>query len=1084
MESSAASLLSQATQAGILGAVDNGREEKAAEGREAEVGDARAGGPGAGQPGIRTFLIADVRGYTLFTQERGDEAAAKLAARFAGIAREVVEDHGGSVIELRGDEALAVFDSPRQAIRAATVLQQRFLEETEADPTLPLPVGIGLDAGEAVPLERGYRGGALNLAARLCGRAGPGEILASQGVVHLARKVDRVRLVDRGELHLKGLEDPVRVFRVISEEADPAARFRDLVPGRPKRGPAPVRLARRHPVMAGVVVLALVAAVAVPTTLALRGGGPGEQVVGDALAMIDLGTGKLEGSVPLDARPGDVAVGAGGVWVTLPDRGAVMRIDPETMTVRNTIPVGADPSGIAIGEASVWVTNGGSSTVSRISPETESVVQTIDVPGGPTGIAIGRGGVWVANSLGASVSHIDAESGKVLATIGVDDGPVDVALDDRGLWVANAASGTVSRVDPDTSAVQTVKVGNGPRAIAAGPDGVWVANFLDGTVAHIDPDTNAVDQAIPVGEAPTGVTLAGGSLWVSDGSDGSVTSMVPGGEATTSIRLGSQADDIALGDGVLWVSVREVETSHRGGTLTVWAPVAWLDSLDPALAYNPVTWEILGSTNNGLVGFQHTGGLEGTTLVPDLARSLPVPTPGGRTYTFQLREGLKYSTGEPVRPEDFQRAIERVFANLDAGGNPSGGVPYFSGIVGARSCARTPGKPCDLSGGIVADDNNGTVTFQLIAPDPDFLYALTMPFAYAVPSESPDVLADGDTFPATGPYVIDRYEEGNEVVLARNPEFRTWSEAARPDGFPDRIVWRLGSDLDRMVAGTLKGDADFVFFPPPDRLSELASSHAGQLYLSPRANTVYMSLNTQVPPFDDVTVRRALNFAADRGEVETLSGGSIPATCQILPPSLPGYAPYCPYTSHPDGTWTAPDFARAQKLVDRSGTAGTKVTVWASEEAWPESVPDGHYFRHLLERLGYRATLKTVDKNVLFSVLFGQPRRAQIAFVSWTADYTAASGFIIPVLACNAGYNTTGFCDPLIDRRMEAAARLRATDPAGARDLWSKVEHDLVDQAPWVPLGTRYWISLVSRRLGNYQSNPQWGPLVDQMWVR
>ena len=102
------------------------------------------------------------------------------------------------MIELRGDEALAVFDSARQAIRAATVLQQRFLEETESDPTLPLPVGIGLDAGEAVPLESGYRGGALNLAARLCGRAGPGEILASQGVVLLARKVEGVRLVDGG----------------------------------------------------------------------------------------------------------------------------------------------------------------------------------------------------------------------------------------------------------------------------------------------------------------------------------------------------------------------------------------------------------------------------------------------------------------------------------------------------------------------------------------------------------------------------------------------------------------------------------------------------------------------------------------------------------------------------------------------------------------------------------------------------------------------------------------------------------------------------------------------------------------------
>ena len=104
------------------------------------------------------------------------------------------------------------------------------------------------------------------------------------------------------------------------------------------------------------------------------------------------------------------------------------------------------------------------------------------------------------------------------------------------------------------------------------------------------------------------------------------------------------------------------------------------------------TVEILALTNDGLVGFQHTGGLEGTTLVPDLARSLPEPTDGGRTYTFQLREGSEYSTGEPVRPEDFRRAIERVFANLDADGNPSGGVPYFSGIVGARRVRARPGN--------------------------------------------------------------------------------------------------------------------------------------------------------------------------------------------------------------------------------------------------------------------------------------------------------------------------------------------------------------------------------------------------------
>jgi class 3 adenylate cyclase len=97
--------------------------------------------PPAAAEEIRTFLIADVRGYSIFTQERGDEAAGRLAARFADIVREQVQARDGSVIELRGDEALAVFHSPRQAIRTAVELQARLLQETLATPDLPLPVG-------------------------------------------------------------------------------------------------------------------------------------------------------------------------------------------------------------------------------------------------------------------------------------------------------------------------------------------------------------------------------------------------------------------------------------------------------------------------------------------------------------------------------------------------------------------------------------------------------------------------------------------------------------------------------------------------------------------------------------------------------------------------------------------------------------------------------------------------------------------------------------------------------------------------------------------------------------------------------
>jgi DNA-binding SARP family transcriptional activator/class 3 adenylate cyclase len=164
---------------------------------------------------VRTFLIADVRGYARFTLEQGDEAAARLAGTFAAIAREIISAHGGEVVELRGDEALAVFASARQALRAAVALQERCSQDTMADASLPLKVGIGLDAGEAVAVEGGYRGTALNLAARLCALAGPGEVLTSDGVVHLARKVEGLEYIKRGPVHLKGFAEPVRAVEVL-----------------------------------------------------------------------------------------------------------------------------------------------------------------------------------------------------------------------------------------------------------------------------------------------------------------------------------------------------------------------------------------------------------------------------------------------------------------------------------------------------------------------------------------------------------------------------------------------------------------------------------------------------------------------------------------------------------------------------------------------------------------------------------------------------------------------------------------------------------------------------------------------------
>jgi adenylate cyclase len=195
--------------------------------------------PGSETSGLRIFLIADVRGYTRFTQEHGDEAAAELTGAFAKATRAVAATCGGDVIELRGDEALVVFGSARQALRAAVELQEVFVGGSDVVPALPLGVGIGVDAGEAVPLEQGYRGAALNLAARLCSQAQPGEVLASESVTHLAGKVSGLEYRERGRLRLKGLAQPVRAYHVVTEGAARIKRRRvsaGCLPARAGRG--------------------------------------------------------------------------------------------------------------------------------------------------------------------------------------------------------------------------------------------------------------------------------------------------------------------------------------------------------------------------------------------------------------------------------------------------------------------------------------------------------------------------------------------------------------------------------------------------------------------------------------------------------------------------------------------------------------------------------------------------------------------------------------------------------------------------------------------------------------------------------
>ena len=180
---------------------------------------------------VRTFLFADIRGYTRFTVEHGDAAAARFIERFGSVARSAITAHHGEILTVVGDEAVAAFTSAREALRAALDLQSGIEAASASSPSTPLQVGVGLDTGEAIRSGDSFAGAALNLAARLCNLAGPSEILASDGVIHVARKMEGIGYLERGLAQLKGFQEPVRVFRVIDEsrsnvgtrEAGPAA---------------------------------------------------------------------------------------------------------------------------------------------------------------------------------------------------------------------------------------------------------------------------------------------------------------------------------------------------------------------------------------------------------------------------------------------------------------------------------------------------------------------------------------------------------------------------------------------------------------------------------------------------------------------------------------------------------------------------------------------------------------------------------------------------------------------------------------------------------------------------------------------
>jgi YVTN family beta-propeller protein len=1063
--------------------------------------------------GTVTFLFTDVEGSTSLLKALGRERYGQLLAEQQRLLREVFAVHHGREIDTQGDSFFVAFRSASDAVAASVAIQLVLAQHAWPDGA-EVRVRCGIHSGEADAAGERYVGFSVHRAARIGAVAHGGQVLISSSTRELVEDdlPTGVSLDDLGLFQLKDVDRPERISQVVAEG------LRREFP--PLRGAERVQtpLLRRRSVLAAALVGVVAAAVAIPV-FALSSGGRGGSVSAaapgaSAVSAVDVSSGKPAGSVELSSSPRSIAYGAGSVWVTSPDADSVSRVNPVTNSVQQTIGVGDGPSGIAFGDGFVWVANSLGGTVSQIDPQKNGgqEVAKVDVGNGPTGVAYGLGAAWVANSVDRTIRRVDPLTGARGKPIPVAAGADAIAVGDGALWVTSEASGVLSRVDPRGGRVLPINVGNGPSAVAAGPDAVWVANSGDATISRIDPATNRVTETVPVGEGPSGVAIdRDGSVWVSSELAGTLEKVDPtAAKVVRETKIGDRPEGVAIGSGTAYVALQGSGAQHRGGTLTVLVPNAsgvydpgLPKTLDPAYGYT--AWDLNTLTNDGLVGYGRSGGVESYRVVPDLASALPTVSDGGRTYTFQLRPGIRYSNGALVKPADFRRAIERaLLAPVDY--TPAS---YFTGIVGAKACVKA--KRCDLSRGIVGDAGSNTVTFHLTEPDPDFLYKLALPTADAVPAKTPENASL--PLPATGPYMVATVDEKrSEVKLVRNPRFRMWSAAAQPDGYPDAIVERWGSKslvnappaaLARSgvaaVRAVERGAADVTSTGndktwPPALMTELRTRYSSRLYATPELGALGAWMNTRVKPFDDVRVRRALNYAVDRNKIVAINGGlgNAAVGCQVLPPGADGYRPYCPYTVHPDaaGSYRGPDLAKARRLVTASGTKGEPVSVWFYDI--PIGRANGTYLTSVLRSLGYDARLKLVPHDGRSTWAPGH----QIGVGGWGGDYPSANDIFYPFTCASyapkptANANTAAFCDRRIDLEITRARALQTTDPSAASALWSRIDREITDQAPWVTMHTFVHSDFVSRRAGNYaycflsDFNGTTGACLDRLWVR
>jgi ABC-type transport system substrate-binding protein len=480
-----------------------------------------------------------------------------------------------------------------------------------------------------------------------------------------------------------------------------------------------------------------------------------------------------------------------------------------------------------------------------------------------------------------------------------------------------------------------------------------------------------------------------------------------------------------------------------------------LDHVDPAL-YGGGAGLLIDTTCASLMAYPNKPPPEGFRLVPEVAAAFPKISPDGRTYTFTLRSGFRFSDGAPVRASAFARAINRTLAP----GVKSPGVQHTASIVGAGDVQA--GKATSASG-VVARGN--TLVIRFTRPVLDFAAKTTAPPFCAVPPTLPADPEGVGAFPAAGPYYVEEYRRGEAVILRRNPYYG----GKRPhhvDGFD--VDLRAASPqqvLDRVE----RGEADWgwvltpSYFEPGRSLVAKYGVNKSQFFVKPGFTLRHLPFNVSRPLFrNNPKLRQAVNFALNRRAlVRSASSNSLVdhLTDQYLAPGFPGFKDADIYPLE------RPNLRRARELA-RGNTRGGKATLYAIDH--PLVLPIAQLVKRQLAEIGLGVDVKRLAFSAFYPKLDAPGEPWDIAVGTLWAQaffdpYTYVNElFDTPV--SRGGGNLGRFDSSTYDRLMRRAARLQGPERYRA---YGELDVRLArDAAPSVAISFLSEPTLVSARVG------------------